>query len=819
MNENKNGIICTIDDTKKCVRIDQVADCGNEQCEMITTMIVKFSNGNLRMVSAQLFFDEPLPLCVSEDRLKQEVSKLVIAHYGNEYKWINVDSFDVMSDTDVWHIGQRLLCLMLMFFASLATFALTETVDGVTWEYYIENDYAVLGRETGGCAHTGILPDRLELPTVLGGVPARAIAAGAIEVGSDVDMLVIPASYTNMASVSLCSGHYVYVNSYKELKIGCHPIGSNTEIFFKGNRPSIHLPSTFKGSSGQEITYSYSNGESVERRTKIVEGTDGWPTVGLYLHSFPWNGFLGGGDCEYAAAKVEIAPMEKVFSGVPSVSLSCTNKTAKVYYTLDGSDPTTNQTENCFLYENPFIISHRTQVKALAYVAEYPYQVIYSNEYAFGQMPTPTMTATEGIVFNWPGNMVTLSCETEGAEIRYTLDGSEPTESSRLYTWPFTIDDTTTVKAKAFKEDWFESATATATFTREWYTVDAPVIEPSGAEFENVSQTVSLSCATEGATILYTTDGSDPKVNGREYTKPFTIYKTCTVRAIAVKYDWKDSAEATATFTRGESLSEAANLYGYTMETDSAAPWTVDAAVSHDGVSSVRSGAIGNNGTTYLMASVKKAGTVSFWWKAQCEEPDEEDGEDGYYDYGAFLVDNVVVARVAGHDGEWHYVSHEVASGGKHTLKWEYCKEGVTSYAPDCIWVDQVQWIPADGSGSTLTTPEAVPYSWLSRYGLGAGTDFETAASALSGKVQSGKATRVWEEWVAGTDPTNVTSRFVAKIEMCNGEPVVTWEPDLNTNGIQRIYKVYGKENLTDAAWAYPTNSLHRFFKVTVEMP
>ena len=133
--------------------------------------------------------------------------------------------------------------------------------------------------------------------------------------------------------------------------------------------------------------------------------------------------------------------------------------------------------------------------------------------------------------------------------------------------------------------------------------------------------------------------------------------------------------------------------------------------------------------------------------------------------------------------------------------------------------MDQVQWIPADGSGSTLTTPEAVPYSWLSRYGLGAGTDFETAASALSGKVQGGKATRVWEEWVVGTDPTNVTSRFVAKIEMCNGEPVVTWEPDLNTNGIQRIYKVYGKENLTDATWAYPTNSLHRFFKVTVEMP
>ena len=31
----------------------------------------------------------------------------------------------------------------------------------------------------------------------------------------------------------------------------------------------------------------------------------------------------------------------------------------------------------------------------------------------------------------------------------------------------------------------------------------------------------------------------------------------------------------------------------------------------------MRSSAIGNNGTTYLMASVKKAGTVLFWWKAQ----------------------------------------------------------------------------------------------------------------------------------------------------------------------------------------------------------
>ena len=134
-----------------------------------------------------------------------------------------------------------------------------------------------------------------------------------------------------------------------------------------------------------------------------------------------------------------------------------------------------------------------------------------------------------------------------------------------------------------------------------------------------------------------------------------------------------------------------------------------------------------------------------------------------------------------------------------------------------------MQWTPADGSGFTMTTPEQVPYSWLSQYGFGGrDTDFETAANAPSGKHDgSGKALSVWQEWVAGTDPTNAASVFTAKIEMRDGLPVLMWEPDLNESGAksERLYKVYGKECLSDADWVYPTNSLHRFFKVTVEMP
>ena len=81
---------------------------------------------------------------------------------------------------------------------------------------------------------------------------------------------------------------------------------------------------------------------------------------------------------------------------------------------------------------------------------------------------------------------------------------------------------------------------------------------------------------------------------------------------------------------------------------------------------------------------------------------------------------------------------------------------------------------------------------------------------------------KVWECFVAGISPTNETARFTAKIEMREGLPVIMWEPDLNENGAkaERLYKVYGRESLGEGCeWQYPTNSLHRFFKVTVEMP
>lgn len=100
------------------------------------------------------------------------------------------------------------------------------------------------------------------------------------------------------------------------------------------------------------------------------------------------------------------------------------------------------------------------------------------------------------------------------------------------------------------------------------------------------------------------------------------------------------------------------------------------------------------------------------------------------------------------------------------------------------------------------------------------GDDPATAYIQTSGKFDSkGSPMYVWQDYVAGTDPTDVNSVFKAKITMVDGKPKVEWEPNLNENGVVREYKVFGKENLTDAEWQSPISDQCKFFKVEVSMP
>lgn len=59
---------------------------------------------------------------------------------------------------------------------------------------------------------------------------------------------------------------------------------------------------------------------------------------------------------------------------------------------------------------------------------------------------------------------VTISTATAGAQIRYTLDGSEPTQTSLLYSGPFTIDQSAYLQTRAFRSGYAPSPVAAAVF-------------------------------------------------------------------------------------------------------------------------------------------------------------------------------------------------------------------------------------------------------------------------------------------------------------------------------------------------------------------
>lgn len=78
--------------------------------------------------------------------------------------------------------------------------------------------------------------------------------------------------------------------------------------------------------------------------------------------------------------------------------------------------------------------------------------------------------------------------------------------------------------------------------------VETPEIAPAGGAIAP-TQEITLTCATEGASIYYTLDGTEPSQSSTLYEAPFTLAEECTVKAIAYADGMEASAVAEAAFT------------------------------------------------------------------------------------------------------------------------------------------------------------------------------------------------------------------------------------------------------------------------------
>lgn len=338
-------------------------------------------------------------------------------------------------------------------------------------------------------------------------------------------------------------------------------------------------------------------------------------------------------DAPVITAAGEEAPGDNTFYFNSTVTMTAAEG-ASIYYTTDGTVPT----ENATLYTEPFQVTATTTVKAIAVKANWQNSDVATLDVTITAptVATPVFTPIAGTYAD--SVVFSLSCATDNAEIRYTTDGTEPTSASALYGTPITLNTTTTVKAKAFKADWFDSETAMAVYTVVYdpvLTVDAtslsftstqltqtftvggahlddaitlfvdnthfavnpsfifnpnsnttvtvtfdgtepatgtitiacdtlsttvaltataqlpaPVLTPSTAVSDS-NITVTMSCTVADAEIHYTTDGSEPTVSSAVYSTPlvFDTPDTYTVKALAVKSGWENSTVVTGAYT------------------------------------------------------------------------------------------------------------------------------------------------------------------------------------------------------------------------------------------------------------------------------
>lgn len=177
----------------------------------------------------------------------------------------------------------------------------------------------------------------------------------------------------------------------------------------------------------------------------------------------------------------------------------------------------------------------------------------------------------------------------------------------------------------------------------------------------------------------------------------------------------------------------------------------------------------------------------------------------------------------------------------KNSYGWiaPYVKGVPEKWPVDCGYMQAYETVAENGGGTlaeetgfvTVITEinggaVAVPETWAAQfpsYTAKFGGDFAASLTRPTGKTDAaGHAMQVWQDYVAGTDPTDVNDLFRAEIRIVDGSPVVSWSPVLPpAEAARRTYTIYGRQSLLSGGWSVVSSGQaanYNFFKVTVEM-
>ena len=244
-------------------------------------------------------------------------------------------------------------------------------------------------------------------------------------------------------------------------------------------------------------------------------------------------------------------PVAGTYVGPQSVAISTTTPSATIYYTLDGTTPTTSSP----VYSSPVSVASSLTVKAIATASGYSQSAVASAPYTITSVPTlaaPTFSPAAPASLVSP-QTITISGPA-GATLCYTLGATPPPNpttpgtcaaGSTTYTTGIVITGTTTLNALATQAGYSNSSVTSGVYT---LTVATPVFTPPGGSY-STGQIVSISDTTPGSSIYYTIDGTTPTPTSTPYTIPIVVGSTTTLKAIGVLSGASNSAIASATYT------------------------------------------------------------------------------------------------------------------------------------------------------------------------------------------------------------------------------------------------------------------------------
>jgi len=220
------------------------------------------------------------------------------------------------------------------------------------------------------------------------------------------------------------------------------------------------------------------------------------------------------------------------------LTISTTTEGATIYYTTNGSTPTTSSTK----YTGPLSLTENTTVKAIAVKEDFNNSDVATYNFVKDDQTCQTPQVSR----DGTSNRVVMTCGTSGASIYYTTDNSAPTSGSTLYTGPITVNRNLTIRAIAMKDGMFNSSQSL--FDVDWFKVESPT-------FTYTNLQLIISTTTSGASIYYTTNGSDPLADLSRailFTAPVRLESDAVVKAVAVKTDFSNSEVATFTFVKAD---------------------------------------------------------------------------------------------------------------------------------------------------------------------------------------------------------------------------------------------------------------------------